>query len=56
MTEDDKYKLTRQDEDISAPEYEAEEKAEYYDFGNWPEVFGLALAALLFWLSFAFTG
>lgn len=49
-------KRTRQDEDISAPEYEAEAHNDHNDFGNWPEVFGVVLTALLVWLTFAFTG
>lgn len=48
--------LTKQDEDISAPEFAAEETAEHKDFGNWPEVFGLILTVLLVWLTFGFTG
>ncbi|WP_198654883.1 hypothetical protein [Albibacillus kandeliae] len=48
--------LTRQDEDISQPEFEAENAFRNYDFGNWPEVFGLLLTALLVWLTFALTG
>lgn len=48
--------LTRQDEDLSAPEYATEERIHRYDFGNWPEIFGLALTGLLVWLTFAFTG
>ena len=49
-------RLTRQDEDISAPEFTAEERADHHDFGNWPELFGLVLTGLLVWLAFAFTG
>ncbi len=48
--------LTKQDEDISAPEFEAEEARDHYDFGNWPEFFGLILTGLLVWLTFALTG
>lgn len=48
--------LTRQDEDISAPELDTEDSLEGYAFGNWPEVLGVALTALLIWLTFAFTG
>ncbi|MBN8189448.1 hypothetical protein JF540_22445 [Salipiger thiooxidans] len=48
--------LTRQDEEISAPDYTAAERREAYDFGNWPEILGLALTLLLVWLTFAFTG
>lgn len=53
MDEDD---LTRQDEDISVEEYIADEREEPYDFGNWPELFGVLLTALLVWLTVAFTG
>lgn len=49
-------KLTRQDEDISAVEYETEETADYHDFGNWPEVFGLVMTVFLVWLTFGFNG
>lgn len=48
--------LTRQEEDLSAPEYEAEESLDSFDFGNWPEIAGLACAALVCWMLFAFTG
>ena len=48
--------LTRQDEDISAPEYAAEETRDHFDFGNWPEVAGLAFTIFVIWLTFAFTG
>lgn len=54
MTPDDD--LTRQDEDVSASEFGAEEARDDHRFGNWPEVFGLCLLGLLCWLSFAFTG
>ncbi len=53
MSDDD---LTKQDEEISAPEFEAEEAADHKDFGNWPEVFGVVLTALLIWLTFGFAG
>ncbi|MBL4807087.1 MAG: hypothetical protein JKY31_07335 [Rhodobacteraceae bacterium] len=49
-------KLTKQDEDISAPEFIAEEAQDGMDHGNWPEVFGLLLTAFLLWLIFALTG
>lgn len=52
----DHEKLTRQDEDISAPEFEAEESEDRHTFGNWPEVFGTLLTALLLYLSFGFNG
>ncbi|MBA5777553.1 hypothetical protein H2509_10505 [Stappia sp. F7233] len=48
--------LTRQDEEISAPEFTAEERRDHHDFGNWPEVFGVALTLFVTWLIFAFTG
>ncbi|WP_347311818.1 hypothetical protein [Defluviimonas sp. SAOS-178_SWC] len=53
MTDD---KFTRQDEDISAPEFASEETRDKHEFGNWPEVFGFLLTAFLFWLTFALTG
>lgn len=49
-------KLTKQDEDISVPEFIAEETGDGADFGNWPEAFGLMLLAFLLWLTFALTG
>jgi hypothetical protein len=48
--------LTRQDEDISAAEFAAEEARDAHDFGNWPEIAGLFLTGLIVWLTFAFTG
>jgi hypothetical protein len=48
--------LTRQDEDISAPGFAAEERRDRHDFGNWPELLGLILTAFLVWLTFALTG
>ena len=48
--------LTRQEEDISAPEFDAEERQDQHDFGNWPEAFGLVFTLFVFWLIFAFTG
>jgi len=47
--------LTRQDEEISNLEFEAEE-ARDYRFGNWPEIAGLAFTLFVIWLTFAFTG
>ncbi|WP_346915140.1 hypothetical protein [uncultured Roseibium sp.] len=47
--------LTRQDEDISPQEFQAEEAREA-DFGNWPELAGLVFTAFVIWLTFAFTG
>ena len=55
MTDDDD-KLTRQDEDISALEFSEEERTDHHDFGNWPELAGLALTLVVTWLIFAFTG
>lgn len=54
MTEE--HHLTRQDEDMSAAEFIAEETEDHFDFGNWPELFGLCLMGFLIWLTFAFTG
>lgn len=54
MSED--HHLTRQDEDMSSTELEAEDTFEGYAFGNWPELFGLVLTGLFVWLTFAFTG
>jgi hypothetical protein len=54
MTDDDR--LTRQDEEISAPEYASEERRDDYAYGNRPELFGLALTVGLVWLTFALTG
>lgn len=48
--------LTRQDEDISAKEFAAEEAVDRHDFGNWPELGGLAFTLFVTWLIFAFTG
>ena len=47
--------LTRQDEEISPPEFDAEESGDHR-FGNWPEVAGLAFTLILVWMTFAFTG
>ncbi|MHA6344264.1 hypothetical protein [Roseivivax sp. CAU 1761] len=55
MTDDDDH-LTRQDEDLSAREYATEERRDHFEFGNWPELAGLALTLLLTWLTFALTG
>lgn len=52
MTDD----LTRQDEAVTSPEFAAQERREGFDFGNWPEIAGAGLTALLLWLSFGFTG
>ena len=52
MTDD----LTRQDEDLSAAEFEAEERHDHPDFGWWPELVGLVLTAFVCWLIFAFRG
>ncbi|GAB3454125.1 hypothetical protein [Insolitispirillum peregrinum] len=48
--------LTRQEEDLPAPDYIAEEQQDPYDDGNWPELAGLLATAVVFWLLFAFTG
>jgi hypothetical protein len=37
-------------------EFAAEEARGDDGLGNWPEIAGAALTALLLWLSFAFTG
>ncbi|GGE32665.1 hypothetical protein GCM10011360_20640 [Primorskyibacter flagellatus] len=50
------HDLTRQDEDISAPEFGEEESIDGYDFGNWPEIVGVFLTAGLLWLTFALNG
>jgi hypothetical protein len=50
------HSLTRQEEDLSVVEYDAEETLDTFDFGNWPELAGLVGAALVCWLLFAFTG
>ncbi|MBL4807927.1 MAG: hypothetical protein JKY31_11690 [Rhodobacteraceae bacterium] len=49
-------KLTKQDEDISAPEFLEEEAEHGIDHGNWPELFGVLLTGFLMWLIFALTG
>lgn len=48
--------LTRQDEDVTAAEFDAEEHADHHDFGNWPELVGLVFTLVVTWLMFAFTG
>lgn len=48
--------FTRQDEDMAAGEFAAEEAADHYDFGNWPEVVGLVATVLLVWLILGVTG
>ncbi|PRY91322.1 hypothetical protein [Donghicola tyrosinivorans] len=48
--------LTKQDEDISAPEFTAEEAFDERKFGNWPEVVGLIFTAFVCWLIFNFRG
>ena len=52
----DKDHLTRQDEDLASGEFTEEERVDDHRFGNWPEIFGAALLALLCWLTFGFTG
>jgi len=54
--ETDKNDLTRQDEEISARGFEAEEKRDRHDFGNWPEAVGVVATGIVIWLIFAFTG
>lgn len=49
-------KFTRQDEDIAAPEFESEEGEDHHDFGNWPELFGVIMTAVLIYLTFALNG
>ena len=53
---DEDADLTRQDEEIATADFEAEEIKDKYDFGNWPDLVGLAFAAAVIWYSFAFTG
>ncbi|WP_373027977.1 hypothetical protein [Sulfitobacter sp.] len=53
MSQDD---LTKQDEDLPAAEFEGEERRDGHDFGNWPEIVGLAFTLLLIWLIFRFRG
>ena len=53
MTEPD---LTRQDEDVPATDYLDDLAKERQAFGNWPEVFGLVLTAVLVWLLFTLNG
>ena len=48
--------LTRQDEVLPAPDCATEERIDHFDFGNWPEVFGLVLTGMLVWLTFALMG
>ncbi|WP_413206210.1 hypothetical protein [Rhodospirillum sp. A1_3_36] len=48
--------LTRQEEDLSGPEFAEEESRDSHDFGNWPELVGLVFTAVVTWLIFAFTG
>lgn len=48
--------LTQQDEDLSAPEFDSEEKRDGCDFGNWPELAGLVLTLFVIWLIFSFRG
>ena len=48
--------LTRQDEDMSAKEFAAEEVGDGHDFGNWPEMAGLLFTLFVSWLIFALTG
>jgi hypothetical protein len=55
MTSKDE-ELTRQDGEISAVAFGAEEQEDQHDFGNWPEAAGLAFTLFVIWLTFAFTG
>ncbi|MCB1353596.1 MAG: hypothetical protein KDK03_12755 [Rhodobacteraceae bacterium] len=48
--------LARQEDDLPAAAFAAEEKRDHHDFGNWPEVAGLAFTLFVTWLIFAFTG
>lgn len=48
--------LTRQDEDISAPEFEGEERQDGHRFGSWPEFGGALFTIIVIWLIFAFRG
>ncbi|MGV0758542.1 hypothetical protein PJ900_25535 [Tistrella mobilis] len=45
-----------QDEAVTAADFAADEAADGFDFGNWPEIAGGLAAAALTWLIFAFTG
>ncbi|WP_372003479.1 hypothetical protein P7L68_06045 [Tistrella mobilis] len=45
-----------QDEAVTAAAFAAEEAAEGFDFGNWPEIIGALAAGALTWLIFVFTG
>mgnify|MGYP005987924875 FL=1 len=53
MSQDD---LTKQDEELPAAEFDGEERRDSHDFGNWPEIVGLAFTLLLIWLIFQFRG
>lgn len=48
--------LTRQDEDISAPEFGVEEAKDLHDFGNLPELIGLVFTIGIIWMLFATAG
>ncbi len=48
--------LSRQEEDLPATDYAAEEQRDHHDFGNWPEVAGAVFTIFVTWLIFAFTG
>lgn len=47
---------TRQDEDISAPDFAREERKDGHDFGNWPEVGGLVFTLIVCLLIFMIRG
>ncbi|KUP93391.1 hypothetical protein [Tritonibacter horizontis] len=48
--------LTKQDEDLPAPEYQGEERRDGHSFGSWPEVLGLVFTIFVCWLIFNFRG
>lgn len=50
------HDLTKQDEDLSLPEFEGEEQQDGHDFGNWPEILGLLFTIFVCWLIFTFRG
>ena len=48
--------LIRQDEDMTASEFSADERRDRFEFGNWPEWIGLAFTIFVFWLVLSVTG
>lgn len=48
--------MNMNDEDISAKQFADEENSDHHDFGNWPELAGLAFTFFVCWLIFAFVG